>query len=132
MWPNRQQKIAEISSTLEGFSQSQHRLRGIAGRHARDTLALQMVASLRRLDFTRILKNRDVSSERANPNSDAFDPERAAILLARNGELDEAIWMIFLATHFGRHKRHGWRMLRDVYSGMGTEPCARYAARLRS
>ena len=38
---------------------------------------------------------------------------------ARAGRLDEAFWLIFLATHFGKHPTHGWRRLRDVYSGLG-------------
>lgn len=49
-----------------------------------------------------------------------FDPERAATFHARNGNVDEAIWIIFLSTHFGKHRVHGWRMLRDVYSVLGT------------
>ena len=48
-----------------------------------------------------------------------FDPERAALFHTRNGNPDEAIWLIFLSIHFGKHGRHGWRMLRDVYSGLG-------------
>jgi Alpha-glutamyl/putrescinyl thymine pyrophosphorylase clade 3 len=42
------------------------------------------------------------------------------MLHARAGNLDEAIWLIFLSVHFGKHGVHGWRMLRDVYSGLGT------------
>jgi hypothetical protein len=49
-----------------------------------------------------------------------FDPERGAIVHLRAGRLDEAVWLVFLATHFGRHLRYGWRMLADVYSGLGT------------
>ena len=80
---------------------------------------MQMIASLRRLDFTAALLNRDVHPDRANPNSPLFDPERAAIFHSRNGNIDEAIWLIFLSIHFGKHARHGWTMLRDVYSGLG-------------
>jgi Alpha-glutamyl/putrescinyl thymine pyrophosphorylase clade 3 len=81
---------------------------------------MQMIASLRRLDYTRLIKSRDISPDRGNPNSDLFEPERAAAHLARNGQIDEATWLMFLATHFGQHGRHGWRMLRDVYSGLGS------------
>ena len=78
-----------------------------------------MVASLRRLEYTEILKNRGIHPNRADPDSDMFDPERAALFHTRNGNPDEAIWLIFLSIHFGKHGRHGWRMLRDVYSGLG-------------
>jgi len=86
---------------------------------ARDTLVRQMVASVRRLDYTAVLLTRAIDPARADPGSDLFDPERAAILHMRAGDLDEAVWLIFLATHFGKHPRHGWRMLREVYSGLG-------------
>jgi hypothetical protein len=62
---------------------------------------------------------RDVSPNRANTASDMFDPELAAIFYARSGNLDEAVWLIFLATHFGKNARTGWTLLHDVYSGLG-------------
>lgn len=80
---------------------------------------MQMTASLRRLDYTQAIKSRDIDNDRADPTSNLFDPERAAALMARTGQPDEAIWLIFLATHFGQHGRHKWRMLKDVYSGLG-------------
>src|SRR5262249_19609833 len=102
------------------FSRQNTPLRGVRDTLARQTLARQMIASLRRLDYTAILKNRDIHPDRANPNSGLFDPERAAIFHLRNGNPDEAIWLIFLSIHFGKNGKHGWRMLRDVYSGLGT------------
>jgi hypothetical protein len=29
------------------------------------------------------------------------------------------MWLVFLATHFGKHLKDGWRLLRDVYRGDG-------------
>ncbi len=63
---------------------------------------------------------RAIDSKRADPNHLMFDPERAAISLARAGDLDEAAWLIFLATHFGKHLSSGWRRVADVYSGLGS------------
>jgi hypothetical protein len=71
------------------------------------------------MDYTAKLKNRDIHPDRANPDSDLFDPERAAMFHARSRNCDEAIWQIFLSIHFGKHAKYGWRMLRDVYSGLG-------------
>jgi hypothetical protein len=120
MWPKRAARLAQLEAGLLNFSQQDTPLIAVRDKIARQTLAKQMIASLRRLDYTAILKNRDIHPDRANPNSDLFDPERAAIFYLRNGNPDEAIWLIFLSIHFGKHGRHGWRMLRDVYSGMGT------------
>jgi hypothetical protein len=120
MWPMRSAKLLQLDQGLQNFSNNHQRLLGVVNASQRNTLAMQMIASLRRLDYTRLIKSRDISPDRANPDSALFEPERAAALLARNGQIDEAIWLIFLAIHFGQHGRHGWRMLRDVYSGLGS------------
>lgn len=119
-WPKRSPRKDELDRGLQQFSSKQTKLCGVQNKAQRETLVMQMIASLRRLDYTRAIKSRDISTERADPSSAMFEPERAAALLARNGNVDEAIWLIFLATHFGQHGKHKWRMLRDVYSGLGT------------
>lgn len=120
MWPSRLERLEQLGRDFLNFSRDDTALLGIADDLSRRTLAQQMVASLRRLDYTAILKRRDIHPYRANPQSDLFDPERAAMLYARNGNANEAIWLVFLAIHFGKHAKHGWRMVRDVYSGLGT------------
>jgi hypothetical protein len=112
-------RLAQLEANLSKFSINQRRLPGIAGNAARRALAMQMIASLRRLDYTTIIRDRSIDPRRVDPNNDMFDPERAAIIHSLANRLDEAVWLIFLATHFGRHPRHGWRRLRDVYSGLG-------------
>lgn len=122
MWPSRKPAAQRLSDLLACHHRTVRRLPGVARSNARDTLAWQMVASLRRLDYTRLLKQRPIDSARADPASPLFDPERAAILHARNGNLDEAIWLVFLATHFGKHARSGWQRLREVYAGPNGRP----------
>jgi Alpha-glutamyl/putrescinyl thymine pyrophosphorylase clade 3 len=118
VWPKRKGIAERLEAELS--EANQRHLPGIAEPAAGATLAWQMVASLRRLDYTERLRERPISSERADPRSALFDPERAAILHVRAGRVDEAFWLTFLATHFGKHAVHGWRRLRDVYSGLGT------------
>ena len=48
-----------------------------------------------------------------------FDPIRAAILHRQNGDLDEAMWITFLAVHFGKNVHGGWRYAREVYGRLG-------------
>jgi len=54
---------------------------------------------------------------RADPHSALFDPLKAAILLLRQGNLEEACWLAFLSIHFGRHKVTRWRYCAAVYGG---------------
>jgi hypothetical protein len=119
MWPKRQGQAKQLAAHLKAFSETRRNLPGVVADAARKTLAMQMVASLRRVDYTDIIRSRDISPNRADPESPVFDPERAAVWHARAGRLDEAVWLVFLAAHFGKHLVHRWSRLRDVYSGLG-------------
>lgn len=119
MWPTRRKEKERISLAMRNHSMNVRAMPGIADDLARDTLAHQMISSLRRLDYTKHQLSRQIDPARADPSHEFFDPERAAILSFRNGDLDEAVWLIFLATHFGKHKQSGWRRVADVYSGLG-------------
>jgi hypothetical protein len=119
VWPTRQARADQLDADLQAFSANQCALPGIADPVVRATLVKQMIASLRRLDYSRIISTRNISSDRADPQSQLFDPEKAAVLHFRAGRLDEAFWLVFLITHFGKSLKHGWRMLREVYSGPG-------------
>jgi hypothetical protein len=121
-WPSRAAQANRLSTVLASFAESRRPLPGVASEAARTTLVMQMVASIRRLEYTEILLKRSIDLARADPGNGHFDPERAAILHMQAGRIDEAAWLVFLATHFGKHPRHGWRMLQDVYSGLGTRP----------
>ncbi len=119
MWPNRQPIADRLVTALATHARITRPLPGAETPERRVALSWQMVASLRRQDYTTALKDRPIDPARADPNSDRFDPERAAILHLRSGDLDEAFWVTFLSVHFGKHGRHEWRRLRDVYSGLG-------------
>lgn len=119
MWPTRDSTYTEIYRKLSIFSDDIRNLPGVREHSARQALAMQIVSSLRRLDYTKIIRARDVSQLRTDPTSPTFDPERAAILHARTGNLDEAFWLAFLSVHFGKHLVHGWKRVQDVYSGLG-------------
>ena len=119
MWPSRQAIAAKLEAGLGQFSANQRALPGIADPAARATLAMQMVASLRRRDYLEIICTRDIGPDRADPNSAAFDPEKAAVFHMRTGDVDEAFWLVFLITHFGKSLTHGWQRLQEVYSGLG-------------
>jgi len=120
VWPKRRGKVEQLAAALKEFSDTKRRLPGITADPARETLAKQMVASIRRLDYTNIIRTRNIHPDRANPESPLFDPERAALIHAQAGRFDEAVWLVFLATHFGKHVLYGWRRVRDVYSGLGS------------
>lgn len=117
-----QQDILIAQQLINGFALYEQQVRalvGISDPAYRDTLVKQFVESLRRIRYVTLFTQRQVSTNRADPLSDLFDPERAAVLHLRQGNLDEAFWMIFLSVHFGKPKRSGWRLVRDIYGRLG-------------
>jgi hypothetical protein len=97
-------------------------LPGIANDVACSVLVEQLVESCRRVDFVSRIQARDISPERANPQSQIFDPIRAAVLQRQNGQIDEAYWLVFLAIHFGKHSEDGWSLVKNVYGRLGGLP----------
>ena len=108
-----------IKRQLRTYSRSVEGLPGIESAAALDTFVFQIIESIRRIRFVSEVAARPISSSRLDPYSDLFDPIRAAILRRRAGEIDEAGWLIFLFTHFGKNLRSGYRLLRDVYGRLG-------------
>src|SRR5260370_11187754 len=105
------QKIAEGLRTYElGYGA----LAGIRDLVSREVLMEQLIESNRRVTYIAELQSRDISPRRADPMDPLFDPVRAAIIQKRNGDLDEAYWLVFLFVHFGKH-RSGRRDIREIY-----------------
>lgn len=122
MWASRRDLVDKISKGLAEYSDGVRSLPGLPSSREVNALALQIVASVRRIDYTNHLLRRPIDPERLNPNSLLFDPDRAAIAHARAGRIDEAVWLVFLSTHVGKRSSDGWRRLRDIYSGLGGTP----------
>ena len=114
----RGQKFDEL---LRCFSCDRHRLPGVQSKANRVAFVEQIVESMRRIEFIKAIAKRGISDLRADPSSDLFDPIKAAILHKRRAHIDEAFWLVFLSVHFGKHKRAGWRLVRDVYGSLGAD-----------
>ncbi len=115
----KRERVSSVSSLLIRFSKEVNELPGIGEKLARESLAEQIVESCRRVEFVYSIKERRISPRRKNPEDDLFDPIRAAILHDMEGNKDEAFWLIFLSTHFGKHRKTEWLLVRDVYGCMG-------------
>lgn len=118
-WPSRDALKRHLDEALSAHAADTRPLPGIPNDASREALVMQLIASLRRLDYTEALRKRPIASARTDPNGLLFDPERASLWHFAQGDLDEAVWLTFLSIHFGKHGRHGWRRLSEVYSGLG-------------
>jgi Alpha-glutamyl/putrescinyl thymine pyrophosphorylase clade 3 len=119
MRPRERERARDLDEQLLAFCRDKHPLLGIQSAARRAALVAQIVESIRRVEFIAAISNRDISDLRADPSSDLFDPIKAAILHTRRGNIDEAFWLTFLSVLFGKHKRSGWRLARDIYGALG-------------
>ncbi|WP_288392031.1 hypothetical protein [uncultured Herbaspirillum sp.] len=91
-------------------------LPGISTKSELDALIAQMVDSVARINYVKTITTRDVSPKRANPKDvEMFDPLKAAVHYMRDGNEDEAFWLVFLFVHCGKHLTEGYGLLRMVY-----------------
>lgn len=120
---NHRNRQAELLAGLAAYEAQFGPLPGIVGPAARATLVDQMISSLRRIDFVRGFRYRPIMSpERIDPYSSLFDPLKGAYYLGRKGARDEAIWIAFIGTHFGKHARDGWKLAANVMGSFGQGP----------
>jgi len=119
---DRQRVEQQLEAGFLHYESSEQLLPGITQYENRLALIAQMVDSIRRVEYARMLAGRGVDAEVADPASDRFDPLKAAVYYRSIGNIDEACWLVFLATHFGKHLTTGWRLLKDVYGALGHGP----------
>lgn len=108
-----------LSTNLDQALNNGLQLPGIRAIENKTALLEQLVESIRRVDYVGAIASRNISANRINPDSNYFDPIRAAVLNAQAGNFEEASWLVFLATHFGKASRTGWLLTKDVYGALG-------------
>lgn len=120
---NHRDRQAELLAGLAAYEAQFGALPGIAEPAARVTLVEQMISSLRRIDYIRGFRDRPIMSpERTNPHSSLFDPLKGAYYLDKKGARDEAVWIAFIGTHFGKHAQDGWKLAANVMGSFGQGP----------
>jgi len=109
-----------LTTALASFAREHQALPGIKVARRRTVFLEQLIESIHRVEYIAVIRQRDVSSRRADPSDDLFDPIKAAVLKSRQGDHDEACWLTFLSVHFGKSRRSGWQLARDVYGAFGS------------
>jgi hypothetical protein len=117
--PNDTVRAAHYRAQLAHHATTVRPLPGIQGNDAMNCLSWQIVDSLRRIEFVHHIRDASHVASRSDPNAANFDPLRAAVLFSRSGNIEEAMWLVFLATHFGKHVQDGWELVRAVYGVLG-------------
>ncbi|UYQ70897.1 hypothetical protein OF122_12585 [Pelagibacterium flavum] len=113
----------DLLAGLSAYEADHGPLPGINDPAARVTLVAQMISSLRRIEYVRIFRQRPAMSPlRIEPQSDLFDPLKGAFFLDSKGSRDEAVWLAFIGTHFGKHQTDAWKLAANVMGSFGAGP----------
>lgn len=113
--------VEDLKNSLEEFSRSNYPLPGIKSEANCIALCKQIVSSIHRIKFIQRIRERKISPATVDPSSESFDPLKAAIFHFRNGNIEEAFWLIFLSVHFGKHGKSGWQLVRAIYGANGAK-----------
>lgn len=111
--------MQQLDTAFNLYENKFQALPGINNPNIRDVLLRQMVESFHRVKYVELILNRLISSRRADPNDCLFDPIKAAIIRLRQGEIDDACWLVFLFVHFGKHPKGGYRYASELYGKLG-------------
>jgi hypothetical protein len=117
MRPTDIQLVKDLTKKLQDFDQNIISLPGLNSKAIVNALVLQMVDSMRRIKYIDTIRSRRTSKIYADPHSPFFDPFKAAAWCQQNGFIDDAFWMIFIGTHFGKNRRTGWSLAGEVFKG---------------
>ena len=94
-------------------------LPGIALPERLDCLVSQTMDSIQRINRITEIRN----TVHSKPDNKDFKPLIAASYSLQHGNIDEAFWLVFLATHFGEEEiSKEWNHVRNVYHALGNEP----------
>jgi hypothetical protein len=113
--PRDRERAESLDVALRRHSNLVRGLPGISDPNQRAVLVEQIIDSIRRVEYAKRLPEMKLSSDRANPESIAFDPLKAAVFQYRQGQIDEAFWLVFLFVHFGKDRMGGWSYAKSVY-----------------
>ena len=111
---------AAVSADIAAWESVRGPLPGIVDPPTRDSLIRQLVDSNRRRLYIEHFRTRaQIPYGCADPHGDIFNPYSAAVVNWRQGHSDEALWLVFLAVHLGRHRVAGWRYVKNIYGQLG-------------
>lgn len=121
MRPKDRARANIIGDALKKFNNEDTNLAGLSSAARIECLVEQIIDSIRRIEFVHVIRDSKHDSRRKDPAHSLFDPLRAAATFQQEGEYDQAYWMTFLATHFGKHSVDGWSLCAAFYGKLGDQ-----------
>lgn len=117
--PGDRGEAGRIRDILTCLRRSAAPLPGIPDDDHLEAIVGQLIESQRRTRYLHRLLAMQISPAALDTTGGSFDPLKGAILKQRDGDHDEACWLVLLSTHFGRHRSTDWRLTGDFYGRLG-------------
>lgn len=114
-------RAEELSNLFRRTQKHGTPLDGLATESRLECLVQHVISSERRNRYLKVIQTREIASSATIPFSGSFDPIKASVAYARAGDLDNAYWLVFLITHFGRHRVGEWRYLEETFGRINGE-----------
>lgn len=116
---DREKLAKQLEKRLTKFHEEGFVLTGVVPLDNRWAFIEQVIDSIRRVEYVRKISEIKHSPQRLDGSSLMFDPLRGAVLKAREGDIEEACWLVFLSTHCGKNLTTGWRLCGEIYGSLG-------------
>lgn len=116
--PGDQEEASRIYDALTELAQSGF-TPGVASEATREVLVVQLIESLRRNRYIDYLRERTHSHRVLEFDREKFDPIMGALFRWRQGDTEDAFWLVFLSVHFGRHRSSRWALCCNFYNRLG-------------
>lgn len=110
-----------LERKLKSFNDKVVPMPGITTQANLHCFICQLIDSIRRVRYIEVIKSRHPSGIYCDASSIFFDPLKAAIWHKNNNNVEEAFWLTFLSTHFGKNRITGWELARGFYGGLERE-----------
>lgn len=120
--PQDRIRAAQIEQSLVNCMANGHSLPGISDPTARSVLIAQIIESERRQKYVDHIRINGSDGTNANPHTTGFNPLYATVHHLNLGNFDEACWILYLATHFGKNGKTQWELCRNFYGRLGELP----------
>ncbi|MFY2595752.1 hypothetical protein [Achromobacter xylosoxidans] len=115
-------RAAELENKLKNYRVNGKPLPGISTSTELKTLVRQMLDSISRIEYVKVISKRPLSPRRLDPkDGEMFDPLKAAIIYMRSGNEDEAFWLVFLFVLCGKHLKKQYGLLRMIYGAFNDQ-----------
>ena len=112
--------VGQLTAAVAVWEQQHEQLPGLRKPKTRDCFIRQLLSSDRSRRYIEHFRNSPrLTMRQCDPNGGVFDPYAAAVLQDRDGNFDEAMWLVFLSVHFGRHSRTKWKYICHIYGRLG-------------